>query len=207
MRSRIRRDCTANSKIQHIGESSMRTIPTVLLFLCAAVLFVPSAFSQEQHADEVEVATAVRDRFVRHFEQSSRKMVSLSDAMPAEDYTWSPGDGVMSVARVYAHIARYNYYYLESSLGIAAPAGVDLDSMEELTDKEAVRRVLIASVEHVKQHVPAMTVADLSRTVKLYGEDVSGWAVLLQLVAHMNEHVGQSVAYARMNGVKPPWSR
>ena len=49
--------------------------------------------------------------------------------------------------------------------------------------------------------------ADLEATTRLYGRDVAQWAVLLQLVAHMNEHLGQSIAYARMNGVTPPWSR
>ena len=46
---------------------------------------------------------------------------------------------------------------------------------------------------------------DAERT--LYGRQVGEWAVLLQLVTHMNEHLGQSIAYARMNGVVPPWSR
>jgi hypothetical protein len=36
---------------------------------------------------------------------------------------------------------------------------------------------------------------------------VPRWAVMLQLVAHMNEHLGQSIAYARANDVVPPWSR
>ena len=49
--------------------------------------------------------------------------------------------------------------------------------------------------------------ADLTKMTRLYGRDVAQWAVLLQLVAHLNEHLGQSIAYARSNGVVPPWSR
>ncbi len=52
-----------------------------------------------------------------------------------------------------------------------------------------------------------MTAEDLAEGTQLYGRDVAKWAVLVQLLAHMNEHVGQSIAYARMNGVVPPWSR
>jgi hypothetical protein len=52
-----------------------------------------------------------------------------------------------------------------------------------------------------------MSATDLDRDTELYGRDVGEWAVLFQLVAHMNEHLGQSVAYARMNGIVPPWSR
>ena len=54
--------------------------------------------------------------------------------------------------------------------------------------------------------VDAMSDDDLAAPVELYGRQVASWAVLLQLVTHMNEHLGQSIAYARMNGVVPPWS-
>lgn len=148
-----------------------------------------------------------RDEFLRHFEQSSRKMVLLSEAMPADLYEWSPGEGVMSVARVYAHIARYNYLYLTENLGVPAPADVEWRELESLTDRNAVRSALLASIEHVRRAVNDMDEGDLTRTVSLYGRDVTGWAVLFQLLAHMNEHVGQSIAYARMNGIVPPWSR
>ena len=49
--------------------------------------------------------------------------------------------------------------------------------------------------------------ADLDAPTRLYGREVASWPVLWQLVAHMNEHLGQQIAYARMNRVAPPWSR
>ena len=62
-------------------------------------------------------------------------------------------------------------------------------------------------MEHVRGVAGQMTADQLDRTTQLYGRDVGEWAVLFQLIAHMNEHLGQSIAYARMNGVVPPWSR
>ncbi len=150
--------------------------------------------------------TDYRDEFMRHFEQSSRKLISLSDAIPEELYTWSPGEGVMPIAQVYMHIARYNYMYPDDALGISPPDGVDLDMLESITDKEQVKLLLRQSVEHVRTHIPRMTTEDLMRPTELYRRQIAGWAVLFQLLAHMNEHVGQSVAYARMNGIVPPWS-
>ncbi|MBO6576631.1 MAG: DinB family protein [Rhodothermales bacterium] len=150
--------------------------------------------------------TDVRDRIMDHFNGSVGKMVRLSEAMPSELYSWAPSEGTMTVAEVYAHIARYNFMYLEENLGIPAPEGIDLDTMESETDKEVVRDLLLQSVEHVRKHVPAMTEEALAEETTLYGRAVSSWAVLMQLVAHMNEHVGQAVAYARFNGVVPPWS-
>jgi uncharacterized damage-inducible protein DinB len=52
-----------------------------------------------------------------------------------------------------------------------------------------------------------MDAAALGEPTRLYGRELPRWGVLVQLVAHMNEHLGQSIAYARMNGVVPPWSR
>lgn len=150
--------------------------------------------------------TDYRDEILGQFETSAEKMSQLSRAMPAEAYGWSP-EGAFSVARVYGHIARYNYLYLEENLGIAAPEGVDWQNFESLTDKETVVQALEESIAHVRGAIENMTEADLTRQTTLYGREVAGWAVLTQLVAHMNEHVGQSIAYARVNGIVPPWSR
>jgi uncharacterized damage-inducible protein DinB len=166
----------------------------------AFVVTTPPAWTQSTPTD-------YRDVVLEHFRGSSAKMTALSAAMPEDLYGWSPGEGVMTVARVYMHIARYNYLYLDGSLGIPAPDGVAWQDFESVTDKATILDALGASIEHVERHVRAMTTEDLTRTVTLYGRDVPGWEVLFQLLSHMNEHVGQAIAYARVNGVVPPWSR
>ena len=150
--------------------------------------------------------TDYRDEAMRHFAQSSDKIVQLARAIPKELYSWRPMEGVMPVAQVYMHIARYNYLYLTRELGLPLPPHIDMDTMEEVADKAKVTAMLEESVEFVKHHISAMQESDVTRRTKQYGRDVAGWAVLFQLVAHMNEHVGQSVAYARMNHIVPPWS-
>ena len=148
-----------------------------------------------------------REEFLGHFDESARKLVALARAMPDSSYSWSPGEGVMPVGRVYAHVARYNYQYPQTGLGIPAPAGVDVENLESVTGKARVVELLERSVEHVRTSVAQMPAGSLERPTKLYGRDVAQWAVLFQLIAHMNEHLGQSIAYARSNGVVPPWSR
>ncbi|MCA9738695.1 MAG: DinB family protein [Gemmatimonadota bacterium] len=153
-----------------------------------------------------QTEAAIRDEMLGHFEQSSAKFVMLAEAMPGSLYEWAPAEGVMEVGHVYMHVARYNFMYLEDNLGIPAPQDVDLDALEGIRDKARVQALLQRSIEHVRSAVGALPAADVGRTTELYGRDVPGWAVLVQLVAHMNEHLGQSIAYARMNGVVPPWS-
>lgn len=149
-----------------------------------------------------------RDEFLRQFNNSMQKFTELAQAMPEDRYAWSPGEGVMPVARVYAHVARYNYYYPATALAVPAPGGEDAESVEQtIAAKADVVEFLRRSREHVRQTLRGMTDEQLAAPTRLYGRDVPQWAVLLQLLAHMNEHLGQSIAYARMNGIVPPWSQ
>lgn len=173
---------------------------TWMAWLAVGLVIVPAAAAQS-------TVTDYRDEFLDHFERSSMKIVTLARAMPPALYPWSPGEDVMAVVQVYTHIARYNFMYLADNLGIPAPDDVDVDGLEMITDRAQVLALLQRSVAHVNERVRAMTPDHLAASTRLYGRDVAGWAVLFQLLAHMNEHVGQSVAYARMNGVAPPWSR
>ena len=177
----------------------MQRLRALYLIGIAVVLGAAPAVAQS-------AATDYRDEFMHHFRQSTRKIMSLAEAMPEDLYTWSPGPGVMPVGQVYMHIARYNYFYPETALGIPAPSDIDVPNLESITDKAKVTKLLRQSVEHVRRHVSRMTTEDLTRTTTLYRRQIAGWAVLFQLLAHMNEHVGQSVSYARMNGIVPPWS-
>lgn len=174
------------------------------LALCAllGLAFARPAYAQSSVTDfSSEVAG--------HFDVSARKLVALAQAMPEESYGWRPMDGVSSVAEVYMHIARYNLMYPHQNLGIEPPAELAgyADWEKTVSDKGEVVRLLAASMDHVRTVMGEMDAAKLDAGTTLYGRDVPGWAVLLQLVSHMNEHLGQSIAYARTNGVVPPWSR
>lgn len=148
-----------------------------------------------------------RNEFLHQFDISMAKVVALAEALPAEKYAWSPRPGVMPLARLYAHIARFNYHYPARAMGVAPPSGVDPDTLESVAEKRQVVLLLRRSAEHVRQVVSRMPDAQLSRTTTLYDRRVQQWAVLVQLLAHMNDHMGQSIAYARMAGVVPPWSQ
>lgn len=147
-----------------------------------------------------------REQFNRSFEYASR-VLELAKAMPAETYSWRPQEEVMSVEEVYTHIAHYNFLYLETQLDIPAPDDLILEDIETITGKDEVVDILERSINHVEESLLQMPDSKLFEATKLYGRTVNGQAVLLQLVTHKSEHVGQSIAYARMNGIVPPWNR
>jgi uncharacterized damage-inducible protein DinB len=58
----------------------------------------------------------------------------------------------------------------------------------------------------VKTAHAGLKAADVPRKVKVFGHDGTVDGMYLRIIVHANEHMGQLVAYARMNGIVPPWS-
>ena len=182
---------------------------TLALLAAAAVLTVltgarmlaaPGSGTQDSPA-------GFREEFLHQFDISMNKVVALAEAIPAERYARSAVGGAMPLAEIHAHIARFNYHYPATAMGIAPPAGIDPDTLERVVEKAQVIALLRNSAEHVRRAVRRMPEAQLGEATTLYGRRVPQWAVLVQLLAHMNDHMGQSIAYARAAGVVPPWSR
>ena len=180
----------------------LRPAAATTLGALAAVLALAAPSARAQDA-----AAGFRDEFLHQFDMSMGKVIALAEALPAEKYASSPVAGTMPLGRLYAHIARFNYEYPARAMGIAPPRGIDPEALERVTEKAQILALLRRSAEHVRQSVRAMPEAQLGRPTTLYGRRVPQWAVLLQLLAHMNDHMGQSIAYARAAGVVPPWSQ
>ncbi len=176
----------------------MRSPILVLALLC---LFLTPETVVAQDSESFQ------ETFLRQFNSSARKFMALAEAMPAEAYNWSPGDGVMSLENIYMHITHYNYNYLHTYLGADLPDGIDLDALEEIKGKDDVMKHMKASMDYVREMTKEMGIAAMSKETRLYGRDMQGWGVYFQLIAHMNEHLGMSITYARMNDIVPPWSR
>lgn len=203
----FRRSLAPARRLLALARRPLAAVALALATAGAVPAFVPTPL-QAQRPPQVGNTPDFRPEFIGQFEASARKLVALAEAMPAESYSWQPMEGVASVARAYMHVARYNYMYPDQNLGVPAPAGVEYETLEEtVTDKDEVLAVLSASLDHLRGVVAGMSDADLEAPTRLYGREVASWAVLLQLVTHMNEHLGQQIAYARMNRVAPPWSR
>ncbi len=137
----------------------------------------------------------------------SRQLLALAQAIPAEKYGWRPAPGVRSVSEVFTHIAIANFYLL-SVTGPKMPADITSDEMEEtVKSKPEVIGYLERSLNAVKEARAHLKPGDLQRKVVIQGKTVDVDGVYLRIIVHDNEHMGQLVAYARMNGIVPPWSK
>jgi uncharacterized damage-inducible protein DinB len=134
------------------------------------------------------------------------KFTRLAEAIPAEKYTWRPAADVRSFAEVFLHVsaANYNLYKL---MGTPPPPGLDIKSLEKsTTDKTKVIATLKDSFAHARKAITAMPDSDLDKSMDWFGGKNTERGILLFIVRHGAEHLGQSIAYARVVGIVPPWT-
>jgi uncharacterized damage-inducible protein DinB len=136
----------------------------------------------------------------------SRQLISLAEAIPAEKYSWRPAPGVRSTSEVFMHIAITNFYLL-SVTGPKMPTDLTSNELEKtVTIKADVINWLKRSQDAVKNAHTGMKLSDLQRKVKIADREATADGMYLRIIVHANEHMGQLIAYARMNGIAPPWS-
>jgi uncharacterized damage-inducible protein DinB len=136
----------------------------------------------------------------------SRLLISMAEAIPADKYGWRPQPGVRSVSEVLMHIAQSNYYLLSVTGPKMPPELASNDVEKKIVSKPEVLSYMRRSLEAAKTARSQLKPRDLQRKVKIYGETVDVDGMYLRIICHDNEHMGQLIAYARMNGIVPPWS-
>ena len=136
----------------------------------------------------------------------SQQLMALAEATPAEKFAWRPAAGVRSTSEVYMHIVMANFWRL-SVTGPKMPSDLKEGMDKTVTSKPEVISWLKRSLDAVKDAHAAETPKDLERKVHIVDRDATVDGMYLRILVHANEHMGQLVAYARMTGVVPPWSK
>lgn len=188
----------------------MRRLLAFSLLCCSLAALVPCAGAAQATTSATATAAAKAGSFqadlVADLDEAMDHLVQLAEAMPADKYGWRPGEGVRSFSEVLGHVAA-GYYAGAQALGSPVPAGVDPGKLEGVSDKTAAVASLRSAIDHFKAAVTAVSDADLETPVDLFGMKLNKRRVMLLMQGHGHEHTGQAIAYARMNGVVPPWSR
>ena len=183
----------------------MKSFRTVL-GVCAILGLSAGARAQAPAAAPAGL-TGFRAEYVAEVESVGKKLVALAEAMPADKYGWRPAPGVRSVGEVYVHVV-VSDSTLPSFLGMKKLEGVSRESEKTVTDKAQIVALLQKAIANAAAAGSAVSDADLDKKVKTYGDlELTERQVLARILFHMHEHLGQSIAYARMNGITPPWSK
>jgi uncharacterized damage-inducible protein DinB len=174
--------------------TKLRTVVLLLVVLC-----VPKLRAQ----DPLDGLWQGYDGEWRHV---SNQLIALAEATPADKFAWRPAPGVRSPSEVYMHIVMANFWLL-SVTGPKMPPDLKENAEKTVTSKPEVIAWLKRSLDAVKQAHLVADPKDMSRKLKVEGHDATVDGMYLRIIVHANEHMGQLVAYARMTGVAPPWSK
>jgi uncharacterized damage-inducible protein DinB len=182
-----------------------RLLPASCLF--ALVVATVHVIAQvNPYKDGTPGVTGYRSEVLAEVMIQEDKFTRLAEAIPAEKYPWRPSPDVRSFAEVFLHVsaANFNLYKL---VGTPPPVGFDVKGFEKsTTDKAKVIATLKDSFAHARKAITSMPDADLDKSLDWFGGKNTERGILLFIVRHAAEHLGQSIAYARFAGVVPPWT-
>jgi uncharacterized damage-inducible protein DinB len=148
------------------------------------------------------------------FNALEKQVLALAKAIPEEKYAWRPGPGVRSFKEVFLHIVYGN----ELLLNVAGNSPSREEVMKQIernakgeqdaASKEKIGAMLAESFASVRQALQGVrTTSALTRDVDFFGTPAPLGGVLANIDTHIAEHLGQLIAYARVNGIVPPWSQ
>jgi peptidylprolyl isomerase len=146
------------------------------------------------------------------FNELEKKVNALAAAVPVEKFAWRPAAGVRSFGEVFLHIAVGNEFLLK--VANTLPARDEIVKLVEETakkekqeiTKERVIEMLKASFAAVRKSMESATAGALGRDADFFGQPTTRRGIFTLIDTHISEHLGQAIAYARMNGIVPPWS-
>jgi uncharacterized damage-inducible protein DinB len=130
----------------------------------------------------------------------SGKFTGMARVM-AGKYDWKPAEGVRSAGEV------FNLIVMENGILAATLAGASFERPAPIAEPEKLQEALKTSYASLQQTIANLSDADLNAPVKLFGRDMTKEGAVRFLFGDQHEHLGQSIAYARSNGVIPPWSK
>jgi uncharacterized damage-inducible protein DinB len=184
----------------------MKHVFSALCLLLIAGAAVPVIAQVNPYKEGTPGVTGYRSEVLAEVMIQEDKFTRLAEAIPAEKYAWRPSPDVRSFAEVFLHVsaANFNLYKL---VGTPPPAGFDVKGFEKsTTDKVKVLATLKDSFAHARKAITAMPDADLDKSMDWFGGKNTERGILLFIVRHAAEHLGQSIAYVRFVGITPPWT-
>jgi uncharacterized damage-inducible protein DinB len=183
--------------------------PTLAAFVVFLGLYSTGLAAQaalEDKADHTPPSYDMKPQSLLDLEQVQKKFAPLAEAVPADKYAWRPSADSRSFAEVFLHVAAERYQIL-NLMGANPPAGFNGKTYEKsTTDKARIIEELNKSWAFSKDAINGMTNADFARPIPKLGPQANAGDVVYILVADAHEHLGQLIAYARMNGIVPPWT-
>ena len=176
-----------------------------LLLLCGNFVYFRGDF-----ASKASPMSQAVDEWVT---KTQELLIPAAEAMPEEKYSFAPTDGEFRGVRTFGeqvkHLAAANYQLGAYSLGEKPPRGEHGEQApDSLKSREEILQYLKESFAYLHRAAAAIDEKNAASPVELPGGGHSTRVgMLIDALAHSQDHYGQMVEYLRMHGIVPPASR
>lgn len=184
--------------------------PILSLICLASILNASAVTVHARTADDPTDRTApsydMKGQALLDLQAVNKKCVDLAQALPSDKLIWRPSPDTRSFAEVFLHVAGERYGIL-SMMSANPPAGFKAREFEKsTTEKDRIVEELNQSLDFASKTINGMSNADFAKLLPKLGPQANEGDVVYILVADAHEHLGQLIAYARQNGIVPPWT-
>jgi hypothetical protein len=180
----------------------------ILCWTALTIMLMPISGRAAQDAAAKDAAAAEKAAFLADIEAMRTKFLGLAEAFPPDKYSWRPMEGVRSVSEVLMLIASEGYGFAPTALGgKPAMSREEAAALSKVADKAQVIGHLNKGFAYAKQALEAADPGTLVGRRSVFGKERSTPEIILFVAGDMHEHLGQLIAYARMNHIVPPWSK
>ena len=186
--------------------------PTLRLLGAIAAFALVAPAAHAQYSPDRATALEVRKEFLTNLDSLQSRFLALAEAFPADKYAWRPAPGVRSVGEVFMHVASEYYFWTPAVFG-ATPSPVvegnkaGFEKFEKMSSKPEVLKPLKEGFAYGRQAIATLDEAQITGIHRIFNRDRQVIEMSVDMISDLHEHLGQLIAYARMNGVEPPWSK
>jgi uncharacterized damage-inducible protein DinB len=191
----------------HMGKINF-IVAALVLIACGIIAIFWAKRPAEGNADAMGQALDV------WVTRTEKLLVPAAEAMPEEKYTFRPTKGEFAGVRTFAeqvkHLAAANYQLGRLARGEKPPQGEHGEAApENVKTKAEIMEYLrgsFASLHETAGKISEKTAAEQIELPNGEGKDTRV-GMVIDALAHSQNHYGQMVEYLRMNGIVPPGSR
>lgn len=176
----------------------------IVVLLMVFALSSGLVIAQEGKPEGKTKVDGFRGEAISQLKDAAAKYIELAKVTPDEKLGWRPAENIRSNTEIWMHVANSNFL-ISKSLGAEIPADIP-ENLEKVTDREKVIDYLQRSFKIAIEQISKLKEEDIDKKADFFGSERTARDIVLAVTVHCHSHLGQSIAYARMNGVKPPWA-
>ena len=176
------------------------------LFLVSLVAVISATSSLQA---QTLSAGDIQAQMIKEWERAKTYTIDYLNTMPAEKYSFKAVDSIRSFAQQMLHLAQGNLFLMSNATDLQPPAFLksDLEHSPGAQKKDSVMYYVTSSYDYCINAVKNTDPAKWGEKKKLFGFEMTRYALMIKTFEHQTHHRGQTTIYIRLNGIKPPEER